>query len=493
MVRAIRKLLLVIFLLNLLSCTSARVSRVKHLTPQEELKAGIDYLVNDANLQNAHLGLFIESLSEQKILYALNEYKLFIPASNMKLFTTAAAFDLLGEDFRFKTTFKMTGWISGDTLKGNLIVRGGGDPTFSGRFYNGCTLCVFNAWCDSLRERGIRVIEGDILADNSYFDGPALGEGWDWDDLPYWYAAESSALSLNDNCVDLIVSAADTTGVPVIVKTDPCVKGVEIVNNAVTGAKDSVANIRINRDLGDNTIIVSGQLPLFGRPIRRSVTVHDPEQFFINALTEVFKDNHIQILGKEQDVLKDSVSLLFDFYSPPLRQIVNVVNKRSQNFYAEQLLRVMGAFIVQDGSFEGGARVVQNWVKTIGIDDDDFIMVDGSGLSRKNFITPKTISRLLEFMSARQYFLQFYNSLPVSGVDGTLKYRMIDTPAANHVHAKTGSMSHVKNLSGYLRGKDGKLYLFVILTNNFSVPSSYISNFQDRICVLLYRYSNSFR
>ncbi len=317
------------------------------------------------------------------------------------------------------------------------------------------------------------------------------GIGWDWDDLPFWYAAESSALSLNDNCVDITIFAADSLGLPVTVKVDPQIEGVEIINNTVNVAADSISTLKITRDLGQNRIIVSGRFPLNHHPVKRSVTVHNPTSFFINAVKTVFEENDISILQMTQETIPDSAKLLFNFYSPPLSKIVNVVNKRSQNFYAEQLLKTLGAYVYNDGSFESGVKAVTKWGNTIGIDNDDFRMIDGSGLSRKNFVTPKAVACLLEYMSAQQYFLQFYNSLPVSAVDGTLKKRMIDTPAANHIHAKTGTMSYVKNLSGYMRGEDGKLYLFVILANNFSVPSSYISNLQDRICVLLYNYSKS--
>ena len=491
MIKLLCRFILVVILLDILSCTPARDTHIKPSNPFEELNNEIDYLLSDPNLQNAQIGLYIESLSDQKILYKMNEYKLFIPASNMKLFTTAAAFAILGDDFRFKTSVKTNGKISNDTLYGDLIIYGGGDPTFSGRFYDNCTLCAFSAWADSLQMRGIKVIKGDVIADDSFFNGAALGEGWDWDDLPFWYAAESSALSLNDNCVDITIFAADSLGLPVKVKTDPKVAGIEIVNNSVTVASDSISTLKITRDLGQNKIIISGQFPLSNHTIRRSVTVHNPTSFFINAVKTVLENNDISILRIKQETLPDSAKSLFNIYSPSLSQIVKVVNKRSQNFYAEQLLKTMGAYLYNEGSFESGVKAVSKWGNTVGIDNNSFIMVDGSGLSRKNFITPKAVARLLEYMSIQHYFLQFYNTLPVSAVDGTLKNRMAGTPAANNVHAKTGTMSHVKNLSGYLRGKDGKLYLFVILANNFSVPSSYISNLQDHICVLLYNYSTS--
>ena len=474
------RFLLIFILFELHNCTPARETHIKPCTPFEELSNNIDYLLSDANLQNAQLGLYMESFSDQKILYRKNEGKLFIPASNMKLFTTAAALAILGDEYRFKTSAETNGDIYGDTLFGDLIIRGGGDPTFSGRFYDGCTLCALESWADSLQLRGVKV-----------FKGPALGEGWDWDDLPFWYAAESSALSLNDNCIDITVSAADSIGLPVKYSVDPDVEGFEIINHSETVDADSLSDLKITRVLGKNKIIISGHFPQGKKTLKRSVTIHNPSQFFLKALYKALEENDISVVGESSLIQSDSLKLLFDFYSPPLPQIIKTVNKRSQNFYAEQLLKAIGAYVYNEGSFEAGTKAVMNWTNSIGIDNDDFIMVDGSGLSRKNYITPKVIARLLRYMASQKYFLHFYNSLPIAAVDGTLKYRMIDTPAAKHVHAKTGTMSHVKNLSGYLRAEDGKLYLFVILANNFSVPTSYISNLQDRICSLLASYSIS--
>ena len=482
---------LLLIILSFFSCNPAHYSRIDALSsPLNSLRIDINYLINDPKLQNANIGIYIQSLSDQKILYVRNEYKLFIPASNLKLFTTATALSQLGPNFRFNTEILKNGTVSDDTLFGNLIVRGGGDPTFSGRFHNGATLGCFSDWTDSLRQKGIRVISGKIIGDDSFFSGPSLAEGWDWDDLPFWYAAESGALSLNDNCVDITLTPADSIGLPVRVNVDPLVDGIQIINNSITVAQDSLSTLSITRTMGKNEIVINGEYPLSKRTIRRSITVSNPTAYFLSGAKQGLANSGIEILQQDL-IIKDDPTSLFRYHSVKLPQIIKVVNKKSHNFYAEQLLKSIGADFYGNGSFKSGCREVMRWAASIGIDNDELIMVDGSGLSRKNYITPRATARLLEYMSAQKQFLHYYNSLPISTIDGTLKNRMVGSIAAKHVHAKTGYLSHVRNLSGYLRGKDGKLYLFVILVNNYSVPTPYINNLQDRICSLLYNYSSA--
>ncbi len=482
-----------ILLITILSfaCTPAHYTRVNTSTsPLMDIIDEIDYMLQDPNLQNAQIGLFIESISDHEIIYKKNEYKLFIPASNLKLFTAAAALSLLGENFQFKTEIFINGKIYGDTLFGNIIIKGGGDPTFSGRFHNGDMVGCFSDWADSLREKGISVITGGIIGDDSFFTGPALAEGWDWDDLPSWYAAKTGALSLNDNCIDITLSPADSSGIPAKINVDPMTERILIINNSITVPEDTLSTLNITRIIGKDEIIISGKFSLSESTIRRSITVSDPTAYFLNGAKTGLENNGIKIM--QQDISGDKdASSLFVYHSPKLPEIIKVINKKSHNFYAEQLLKTLGAHFYGEGSFKAGCKAVSRWAASIGIDDDDLIMVDGSGLSRKNYISPKAVARLLEYISNQKLFLHYYNSLPISATDGTLKYRMIGSTAANHVHAKTGYMSHVRNLSGYLRAENGKLYLFVILVNNYSVPTPYINNFQDRICSLLYNYSTN--
>jgi len=455
-----------------------------------DLQQAIDYLLADPNLQNAMLAVYIESLDNGRVLYHRNEHKLFIPASNMKLFTTAASLEKLGADFRFKTEIYTDGVLQDSVLHGNMIVRGSGDPTISGRMYDQNMFAVFQAWADSLKKKGIRRIKGDLIGDNSYFTDAPMAEGWNWDDEPFWYSARTSALSFNDNCVDVTVTAAPKSGQPVSVQIQPQISGIAVISTAKT-VTDSVSTIYVDRLRAQDTIYVSGNLPVHKKQYKESITVERPAEFFMKNLRRVLEkrglqvDGQLRIIDYPRHIDYTKRTLLFATYSVPLKDIVHVLNKISHNFYAEQLLKTLGAIYGHDGSFKTGARVVTDWLKSIGVAPEQFIMVDGSGLSRKNYVAPAATATLLRRMYGAEIFDIYFDSLPVSGADGTLKKRMKHMQAAARIHAKTGTMGHVRNLSGYAFDTGNHPYLFVLMANNYSVQTSYINVLYDRICNII--------
>lgn len=453
----------------------------------------LDDIFEDQNFASANWGVVIQSLSNGEYFYKRNEDKLFMPASNLKLFTTATALNTLGKDYRFKTEIYRRGEMDGSVLKGDLIIRGFGDPSISGRFYNDEITKVFSNWADSLQELGIDEIRGQIIGDDNAFDEVGLGEGWAWDTESEWYAAPSGALSLNDNCVEIFIKPGQV-GQRAVIEYLPFNKYTTIINKVITAPKDSASSgsITVHRERGTNIISVVGIITEASKPQKFFASVNNPTQFFVVVLKDVLQKKGIQVRGFGIDVddLSESLDysqmkLLFKHYSPPLYSLIRIINKDSQNLFAEQLLKVMGYEKERFGSARNGLRVVSKYLETIGNNTDNFNMVDGSGLSRLNLVSPKQIVNLLSFMQRSESFDYFYSSLPVAGVDGTLANRLQKTKAEGNVRGKTGYLDGVRSLSGYLFTGDKELVAFSMIVNNFTAPMKLAENLQDLVCIRL--------
>jgi D-alanyl-D-alanine carboxypeptidase/D-alanyl-D-alanine-endopeptidase (penicillin-binding protein 4) len=409
----------------------------------------------------------------------------------MKIFTTATALLRFGPGFTYKTNIYCTNVVNSGVLKGDLIIKGSGDPTIAPRFSNGVSRSFFQSWADTLISKGITKIEGDIIGDESYFTTDRLGFGWQWDDEPYWYSAQISALTFNDNCVDVTVVASDHIGESPDVYLSPPTDYVTINNKALTIKPDSVQTLHVTRSRLQNNILIRNEFPINKPKITRSISIEDPARFFIHVLREVLMEKGIRVYGDIKIVkIPDQIdysdyTLVLTHQSPPLSDIIEVINKRSQNLYTEQLLVTIAAEYGNYASAEEGIEVVYGTLERMGVSRKEFSMRDGSGLSRFNLISPHTVGQLLRFMSKHDDFPYFYNSLPIAGIDGTLASRMKDSPAEGYVRAKTGTVGHVRNLSGYVESKSGELFLFSFLVNNYLLPTPSINNLQDRIGILL--------
>lgn len=484
-----RNFLFILFILSFLSCTPS--IKVSENSPTENLIAQIKYLINDPVLANAQIGIYIESITANSVIFKQNEYKLFVPASNQKLYTTAVALEKLGIDYRFETQFYTSGDVSDSTLKGDLIIRGKGDPTISGRFREKDVKAYFRDWADSLRSKGISEIEGNVIGDDTYFQGDKLGLGWNWDDEPYWYSAQIGALSYNDNCVDLEIMAGEKVGEKVIVRTNPETDFVEIDNRATTIEQDSLSTLQIGRARGKNIIELRGGLPVGSVIIRESITIENPALWFMDTFINVLKEKGIAVSGtyklryRAETTTAPEKKLLFTHNSPDMQQLIKVVNKGSHNFYAEQIFKTLGAEINKKGTAKEASNVIMSWLNTIAVTNSQAIPVDGSGLSRMNLVSPYSTAALLKHMYHSKNYNAFYNSLPIAGVDGTLKDRMKNSVAQNVVRAKTGYVRYMRSLSGYTRDRAGNDYLFVIMFNYYSVPTPYVNKLQDKIAILI--------
>lgn len=455
----------------------------------------IDDIFNDPNFNSANWGVVVKSLETGEYLYKRNEDKLMVPASNLKLFTTSAGLLLLGKNYRYKTNLYMNGNLEGSILKGDLIIQGSGDPTISGRFHEEDPYKVYNDWADTLLSRGIEEITGNLIGDDKLFDENGLGEGWSWDYETYWYSASTSAISFNDNCVDIIIKPTEA-GKQASLSILPETKYVTIINKVVTVPKDTPTDIDVYRERGTNIITVFGKISENSEEFKTYSTVNNPTQFSLIVLKDILKKKGIIIRGYATDIDEENVSLdyskmkkIFTHYSVPLSEIVRVINKNSQNFYAEQLLKTIGLAKYGFGSIENGVKAVKNLLREMGINSEDMIMADGSGLSRLDLVTPRQIVDLLNYMYKNETFSVFYQTLPVAGIDGSLARRMLRSKAENNVRAKTGYLGGVRSLCGFVHTADNEPVAFSIIVNNYIVPATLADNLQDLVCLRLANFS----
>jgi D-alanyl-D-alanine carboxypeptidase/D-alanyl-D-alanine-endopeptidase (penicillin-binding protein 4) len=464
-------LILISCLMLLASCTT-RIHR------------SLESLTESPDLRGAEAGIVIKSLTDGAYLVKLNDERFFVPASNMKLFTTAAALVLLGPEFRYTTNLYADGEIRDGLLNGNLVIRGVGDPTLSGRFHPGGADEIFSGWVEALRRLGVKEIRGNIVGDGSLFGEESLGTGWAWDDDMHCYSAEISALSINDNCIAFSVRPGATAGEKPLISLDDASGYVTIRSQAVTALPEEEQGLQLSRLPGSNLLTAEAE--------QFFVTIHNPALFAAAHLKQVLKSKGIVVAGAVTDqqsfsgpVSYESMNVLASYNSPPLREIITQINKASRNLYAELLFRTLGKSFRNDGSATAAAEVVQATLAKMAIPHGSVVMYDGSGLSRMNLVMPSALVALLEHMYRHENFSYFLASLPVAGVDGTLKERMNNSPAEGNVKAKTGSMTHVLNLSGYVRGREGGMYAFSILINNYTGPSEAVKRLQDALLVRL--------
>jgi len=478
--------------------TNSTASSAKALN---QLRAEVKRLIDQPQFAPARWGIKVASLSSGRVIYEKSANELFMPASNMKLYTTAAALVRLGPNYRFITSLYSTAPPDASgAIKGDLILYGRGDPNISARFNAGNYTKPLEDLADRLIAAGIKRIEGDIIGDESYFKAERLGPGWEWDDLQWYYGAEVSALSIDDNSVDLTVEPAGEPGQPAVVTLGPENSYVTVINEVVTVKSGERRQIGIRRGLQDNRLEIWGTIPVNDPPFYRIIAVHDPAGFAASLLKSVLIRRGIAVSGSARSVGArqrekhpldfSKLTELASLQSLPLSEIIKVINKVSQNLHAELLLRALGVLKGPGDKdcAEAGVQVVKQFLAEAGIDAKLLSIRDGSGLARQNLITPAATLQLLTFMSHHPYGDVFAASLPVAGVDGTLERRMKETPAANNLHAKTGTLAYVSSLSGYLTTARGDKIAFSFMINNYTSSLKEATDVIDQVCALLAGY-----
>jgi D-alanyl-D-alanine carboxypeptidase/D-alanyl-D-alanine-endopeptidase (penicillin-binding protein 4) len=438
-------------------------------------------------------GVEVKSLETGRVLYTLNARKLMMPASNMKIVTLAAAAETLGWDYRFTTTLETDDAIDGGALKGNLIVRGGGDPTINSR--GGRARAVFDEWAAALKAAGVTRINGNIVADASAFDGRGLGQGWSWDYLEAGYAAPSSALEFNENVATLTVRPGGKPGDAAQLELPPST-GLGLVHHLVTGEAGTATTIGFERVPDSNYLDVTGSIAADATPATREVAVANPALYFAHSLTLALIERGIPVRGIPV-VLQRSTLLaplprtaIVESPSPPLREIATTMMKVSQNLYAETLLKAVGAAGGATGTANAGRAAAQKVFEAWGIPPGSYVQADGSGLSRYDFVTAGMITSLLERMyKDPRHHDAFVATLPIAGKDGTISTRMKNTRAEANAMAKTGSIANVRALSGYVSTRDGETLVFSILANSFTIPAATVNWIADLAVETLANYT----
>jgi len=452
--------------------------------PVKILRADLTKVFSDARLADAQLGVEVYSLDRAEMLYEKNPQKLFVPASNNKLLTAAAALLCLGPEYRFKTEIWAHGPVVDGVLKGDLIVAGFGDPSSSSRIGTKDPFEPFRGWAAKLRQHGIGTIEGAILGDDGAFEGMEHGQGWAWDDLTEGYAAPVSALQFNENQITLEISPGPETGAPASIRTTPLPDYGRIESHVRTGTVSVAPRIAVERSKDGETVVVRGVIPLRSGPLNRTVSVQFPIDYYLSALKSSLSREGISVAGRDSKQVRryrpPSATLLWTHTSAPLSELVAPMMKMSLNLSAESFTRVLGLEVHGEGIFSKGKEAVEEALLRMGLNREAYAYADGSGLSRLNLVSADGLIHILKFMQQHRHFPVFYNSLAIAGVDGTLETRMKKAGIANNMRAKTGSFANVSALSGYVQTGDREMLAFAILANNFLVSRSVVESMQER-------------
>ncbi|MFC4145720.1 D-alanyl-D-alanine carboxypeptidase/D-alanyl-D-alanine-endopeptidase [Micromonospora mangrovi] len=458
---------------------------------QTRLHATIDAVLADSRLAGAQAGVVVLDTTTGQTLYDRNGDRRLVPASNTKLLTSSAALELLGPGHRFTTDVATDGVRRAGLVSGDLYLRGGGDPTMLAADYD--------ALAAQVAADGVRVVTGNLVADDTRYDTARLGPDWTWDDESYYYAAQVSALTVApDTDYDagtVIVNAApaDSAGTPPVVTMDPPNGWLRIDNRAETVA-DGETTISFEREHGGNTIVVTGQIAVGADPENDWMTVWEPTGYAADIFRAALRRHGVRVLGRT--VLgrptPAEAKTVARHDSMTLGELMVPFLKLSNNGHAEVLTKELGRVLSGSGSWSAGLAAIGEYVGDSGMNTGTLRQRDGSGLSRRNMIPPAEFVALLAAVRAEPWFDTWYAALPIAGnaerlVGGTLRSRMRGTPAANNVHAKTGSLTGASGLSGYVTDADGHLLAFSIVLNNYLTSS--VKGLEDQIAIALASYT----
>jgi D-alanyl-D-alanine carboxypeptidase/D-alanyl-D-alanine-endopeptidase (penicillin-binding protein 4) len=447
-------------------------------------------ILDNPHLQGTVAGVNVTQADTGEVLYSRDGDIRLHPASNMKLFSAAAALEVLGEDYTFSTEVLTDGDMSGPVLQGDLFLKGKGDPTLLKE--------DFDQFAMDLKDQGIDRIDGDLVGDDTWYDDVRLSSGITWSDEPYYYASQISALSLSPNedydAGTVIVevtpsedeSEAEATVIP---ETDY----VNIVNNTEMVPAGESRSISIVRDHGSNDIVIEGTMPEDGALQRSWVTVWEPTGYAVDVFKKSMEEQGIEFIGNSDvrlDETPEDATILTSRESMPLDELLIPYMKLSNNGHGEVLTKEMGKLVHDEGSWSRGLAVMEDAIGELGVNTDTLFLRDGSGMSHTNHIPANEVAKLLYHVQDKSWFPAFEYSLPVAGendrfVGGTLRTRMTEGPAQGNVTGKTGSLNTVSALSGYVTTLDGEDLIFSVLVNNFVSASSNIKGIEDEIAIML--------
>lgn len=469
----------------------------------QSLADRLDKRLDAPGLEHLLWGVAVTDL-DGHLLYGRNADRLFIPASNTKLVVSIVANALLGPGFTVPTSAYGSGPVVNGVLQGDLVLYGRGDPTFSKRCYDADTtksgVCDANPaarlhdLAQQLHDRGVRVIAGDVVGDGSYFDPQIIHPGWENYDLGWWYAAPVSGLGFNDNAVDFREVASDSVGAAAQLTLTPDIGAFTLENRAEVGARGTRRTFDIFRTGDGLGYLATGALPA-GSTRNESAAVVDPNRYAALAFRRELAAVSILVRGQTRSTV-DSFTYHAARATPPLAEVTSrpfkdwlyPILSPSQNWFAEMTLKQLGKRFGSAGSWAEGRAVERRFlIDSVGIDSTEFSLQDGSGLATNNFVAPLAFTRLLAFARKQTNFAAINAGLPQSGKPGTLRDRFTGTPAANVVHAKTGSISGVNALSGYIERPDGGVLVFSVMANHHTLGGTRMIAAIDSVIVELVR------
>ncbi len=526
-----------VIVLSGMLCVSASAKPHRKAHPVKPLKLQVARLLADPAVSRSHWGIAVTKM-DGKPIYALNAEQFFHPASNAKLFTTAAAMALLGPEATVKTTARIDGLFNGkEHIKGDVYLYGEGDANLSGRTipYAPDTseasppLRDLDDMAARIASTGVKTVDGDVIGIGDHFGNEPYPQGWSVDDLPWGYGAPVSALSVNDNQLKVTITPATELSSRASIEIIPAVPYYTVVNDVMTVSAGEPTSIAIDRMPGSKTLRVYGRMAMDATPETDHISIDDPAEFAAVAFKQLLEQHGITISGRARaehvvsqdtrsfnEILHEPMDLaqlktmgkgepdaadavcsgscdpakiphslvVVGHISPTLLEDIVLTNKSSLNLHAELILRRLGdrfAFDPSSGSFAQGARVVRQFLIDAGISGDDFYFYDGSGLSSYDLVTPQATSKLLQYAATQPWFADWKSSLPVGGVDGTLVGRFTQAPLKGHVFAKTGTLGEARALSGYLDCASGRTVIFSIMVDNHAPHSHADEATMDKI------------
>jgi D-alanyl-D-alanine carboxypeptidase/D-alanyl-D-alanine-endopeptidase (penicillin-binding protein 4) len=497
-------------------------------------RAKVEKILGATDVNRGYWGMLVEDADSGEVLYSLNADRYFLPASNAKLFTAALTLATLGSDYCFHTTVESRARADSEgVLAGDLVLVGRGDPNLSNRVFpfakkaerDGPPEKILAELADAVAARGVKKITGDVIGDDSYFAGGAYPSGWAIDDMLWSYGVPVSALEVNDGVFFLELQAGDAAGAPTTYTIAPSTNIYQIRNEVVTGPKGSPQKLSVEREPGSTSVIVRGSMPVGAQPHSMGIAIDRPAEFAAALLKNLLEARGVVIEGRARarhtgddgawykadgtaatmDIVSHTCGANSGFFSvsgadsknalppnmfaehvsPSIPDVLRVMAKISQNLHAEMFLRVAARQKTGDPSADAALQFEQDFRVSIGLKEDDVVMTDASGLSRKDMVSPQSEVSLLRWVSEQPWAATFRSVLPVAGEDGTLMDRMKGTLAAGNVWAKTGSLTHVDSLAGYATSTRGAHLVFSFIGNNHNLKSKAATDVLDELAIAM--------
>ena len=458
--------------------------------------ARVQAILNEAHAQKAFWGILVTDRDTGQTLYELNADRFFTPASNAKIFTTSLAMATLGPDFRFRTTLETTAKISSDGhLSGDIILVGRGDPNLSNRKFpyagkverEGPVEKILAELADEAVAKGLKEIDGDIVADDSYYPYDPYPPGWSIGNIFFSFGAPVSALSFNDNCITVTILPGAKVGDAASIIVEPAAAAETFSHAILTVDAVAKSEIGVVRQPGADFLLLHGSIPLGHAALKLELAMTDPARTAGASLKQIFESRGVRVTGAVRvrhaappEIYPDApvvlgpppaapdpnTTVLAEHLSLPLLESIRLINKVSQNLHAELLLRAVACERKGFGVTDAGLWVEQDFLKSAGIADGDVVLTDGSGLARDNLVTPRATVQMLRFDDRQPWGQDYIATLPIAGVDGTLTDRLQGGSATGRIQAKTGSEDHIRSMSGFATTLGGEHLIFSLLNNN---------------------------